>query len=186
MANRLSTITTRTGDDGSTGLGDGSRISKDHARINAIGDVDELNSCIGVLLAEPVPVEIRRELIEIQHDLFDVGGELSIPGFELLKNVRIAALEAVLTQWNEHLPRLAEFVLPGGCRASGLAHVCRTVARRAERSVVHLRAESTVRIEIAQYLNRLSDLLFVAARLLNRSPECGGPGGDVLWERGRD
>ena len=185
MANRLSTITTRTGDDGSTGLGDGSRISKDHARINAIGDVDELNSCIGVLLAESLPADIAQELIEVQHDLFDLGGELSIPGFELLKTARIEALEAALTQWNERLPRLAEFVLPGGCRASGLAHVCRTVARRAERTVVHLRATSPVRIEITQYLNRLSDLLFVAARILNRRPECGGPGGDVLWERKR-
>lgn len=186
MANRLSTITTRTGDDGSTGLGDGSRISKDHARINAIGDVDELNSCLGVLLAETLPAEIRQVLIEIQHDLFDVGGELSIPGFELLKTARIEALELALKRWNEELPRLAEFVLPGGCRASGLAHVCRTVARRAERSVVHLRTASPVRIEITQYLNRLSDLLFVAARVLNRSPESGGPGGDVLWERQRD
>lgn len=185
MANRLSTITTRTGDDGSTGLGDGSRVSKDHARINAIGDVDELNSCLGVLLAEPIPADIRHELIEIQHDLFDLGGELSIPGFELLNNHRIEALETVLARWNSDLPRLAEFVLPGGCRASGLAHVCRTVARRAERTVVHLRATSPVRIEITQYLNRLSDLLFVAARILNRRPECGGPGGDVLWERKR-
>lgn len=185
MANRLSTITTRTGDDGSTGLGDGSRISKDHARINAIGDVDELNSCIGVLLAENLPSELRQELIEIQHDLFDVGGELSIPGFELLKGSRIEALEVVLGRWNERLPRLAEFVLPGGCRASALAHVCRTVARRAERSVVHLRTASPVRIEITQYLNRLSDLLFVASRQLNRSPESDGPGGDVLWERKR-
>ena len=185
MANRLSTITTRTGDDGSTGLGDGSRISKDHARINAIGDVDELNSCIGVLLAESLPPDIRHELIEVQHDLFDLGGELSIPGYELLKTTRIEALEGVLKRWNDQLPRLAEFVLPGGCRASGLAHVCRTVARRAERTVVHLRAESPVRIEVTQYLNRLSDLLFVTARLLNRSPESGGPGGDVLWERKR-
>ena len=185
MANRLSTITTRTGDDGTTGLGDGSRVSKDHARINAIGDVDELNSCIGVLLAEPLPANIRRELIEIQHDLFDVGGELSIPGYELLKNIRIESLENLITLWNTELPRLAEFVLPGGCRASGLAHVCRTVARRAERSVVHLRTDSPVRIEITQYLNRLSDLLFVLARVLNRREECNGPGGDVLWDRKR-
>jgi cob(I)alamin adenosyltransferase len=183
MANRLSTITTRTGDDGSTGLGDGSRISKDHARINALGDVDELNSSIGVLLAEPLPPAIRSELLAIQHDLFDLGAELSIPGYALLKTSRIEALELALTQWNGNLPRLAEFVLPGGCRASAVAHVCRTVARRAERSVVHLRTESAVRPESIQYLNRLSDLLFVMARVLNRSPECEGPGDDVLWDR---
>lgn len=186
MANRLSAISTRTGDDGTTGLGDGSRISKDHARINAIGDVDELNSNIGVLLAESLPADIREVLIEVQHDLFDVGGELSIPGFELLKTSRIASLDQTLAAWNADLPRLAEFILPGGCRASALAHVCRTVARRAERNAVHLRTASPVRSEITQYLNRLSDLLFVAARRLNRSPECQGSGEDVLWKRTRD
>lgn len=186
MANRLSAITTRTGDDGTTGLGDGSRISKDHARINAIGDVDELNSSIGVLLTEDLPAEVREALVEIQHDLFDVGGELSIPGFELLREARIASLDETLQSWNAELPRLAEFILPGGCRASALAHVCRTVARRAERSAVHLRTASPVRNEIIQYLNRLSDLLFVTARRLNRSPQCQGPGNDVLWRRDRD
>lgn len=185
MANRLSAITTRTGDDGTTGLGDGTRISKDHARINAIGDVDELNSTIGLLLCEPLPQEVRQILIEVQHDLFDVGGELSIPGFELLQNARIAALDQTLASWNASLPRLAEFILPGGCRASALAHVSRTVARRAERNAVHLRNASPVRNEVIQYLNRLSDLLFVAARRLNRSPECQGAGEDVLWERDR-
>ena len=185
MANRLSAITTRTGDDGTTGLGDGTRISKDHARINAIGDVDELNSTIGLLLCEPLPQEVRQILIEVQHDLFDVGGELSIPGFELLQDARIAALDQTLESWNASLPRLAEFILPGGCRASALAHVSRTVARRAERNAVHLRNASPVRNEVIQYLNRLSDLLFVAARRLNRSPECQGAGEDVLWKRDR-
>lgn len=185
MANRLSTITTRTGDDGTTGLGDGTRVPKDHARINAMGDVDELNSSLGVLLAEPLPNDIRALLTEIQHDLFDLGGELSIPGFELLNASRLAVLDRAIAQWNAELPRLAEFILPGGCRASALAHVARTIARRAERSVVHLTTASTVRHEITQYLNRLSDLMFVIARVLNRRPECGGPGNDVLWQRDR-
>lgn len=185
MANRLSTITTRTGDDGTTGLGDGTRVPKDHARVNAMGDVDELNSSLGVLLAEPLPDEIRGLLTDIQHDLFDLGGELSIPGFELLNTGRLAALDQAIAQWNSGLPRLAEFILPGGCRASALAHVARTVARRAERSVVHLTTASPVRHEITQYLNRLSDLMFVIARVLNRRPECHGPGNDVLWQRDR-
>lgn len=185
MANRLTNITTRTGDGGSTGLGDGTRVSKDHARINAMGDVDELNCSLGVLLTEPLPQAIRSLLTEIQHDLFDLGGELSIPGFELLNTDRIAALDAAITHWNAGLPRLAEFILPGGCRASALAHVARTIARRAERSVVHLTTASPVRNEITQYLNRLSDLMFVLARVLNREPLCNGPGGDVLWQRSR-
>lgn len=185
MAHRLSTITTRTGDSGSTGLGDGTRVPKDHARINAMGDVDELNSSLGVLLAEPLPQPIHSLLIELQHDLFDLGGELSIPGHELLKSQRIVMLDEAISELNGRLPRLAEFILPGGCRASALAHVSRTIARRAERSVVHLMNASAVRAEITQYLNRVSDLLFVIARTLNRSPECNGPGEDVLWDRGR-
>lgn len=185
MANRLSNITTRTGDGGSTGLGDGTRVPKDHARINAMGDVDELNSHLGVLLTETLPPEIRQLLTDIQHDLFDLGGELSIPGFELLASERIGVLDQAIEHWNHALPRLAEFILPGGCRASALAHVCRTVTRRAERSVVHLTTVSPVRNEITQYLNRLSDLLFVLARVLNREPLCNGPGGDVLWQRTR-
>lgn len=185
MGNRLSTITTRTGDDGSTGLGDGSRIPKDHARINAIGDVDELNTFIGLLLTEPMPAAIRSLFTEIQHDLFDLGGELSIPGHELLKPDRITLLDDAITHWNAALPRLEEFVLPGGCRASALAHVCRTVARRAERSVVHVQTVSPVRNELTHYLNRVSDLLFVVSRVLNRTTECGGTGKDVLWNRER-
>ena len=198
MANRLTTITTRTGDDGTTGLGDGSRVSKDHARIDAMGDVDELNSQIGLLLTEPMPSVIAKLLTDIQHDLFDLGGELSIPGFELLKKEQIGRLDEAIAHWNEALPRLAEFILPGGSRASALAHVCRTIARRAERRVVVLLHSTkapdsasgepqakAVRAEVMQYLNRLSDLLFVLARVFNRSPECKGPGQDVLWQRER-
>lgn len=186
MAHRLSTITTRTGDNGSTSLGDGTRVPKDHARINAMGDVDELNSSLGVLLAEPLPQDIRAMLIDIQHDLFDLGGELSIPSHTLLKDQRIEVLDEAIRELNSTLPRLAEFILPGGCRPSALAHVSRTIARRAERSVVHLMTASAVRGEVTQYLNRLSDLMFVIARRLNREPACSGPGQDVLWDRGRD
>lgn len=186
MAHRLSTITTRSGDDGSTGLGDGTRVSKDHARINAMGDVDELNSSLGVLLTEPLPDGIRELLVDIQHDLFDLGGELSIPGHALLKRHRIAVIDEAIDTLNSKLPRLAEFILPGGCRASALAHISRTIARRAERSVVHLMATSSVRSDVTQYLNRISDLLFIIARTLNRSAECNGPGHDVLWDRSRD
>jgi cob(I)alamin adenosyltransferase len=185
MANRLSTITTRTGDDGTTGLGDGTRVAKDHARIAAMGDVDELNSSLGLLLTEPLPAEIHSLLTDVQHDLFDLGGELSIPGFELLASQRIIGLDEAIAHWNAGLPRLAEFILPGGCRAAGLAHVARTIARRAERSVVRLATESAVRAELPQYLNRLSDLLFVLARVINRSDACGGSGQDVLWQRSR-
>jgi cob(I)alamin adenosyltransferase len=185
MANRLSTISTRTGDDGTTGLGDGSRVAKDDARVVAMGDVDELNSSIGVLLAESLPARMQSLLTDVQHDLFDLGGELSIPGFALLKMSQVERLDQAITELNETLPRLAEFILPGGCRASALAHVCRTIARRAERSTVHLRRDSAVRDEITLYLNRLSDLLFILARVLNRSAECGGAGRDVLWDRQR-
>jgi cob(I)alamin adenosyltransferase len=186
MANRLTTITTRTGDDGTTGLGDGSRVNKDHARIEAMGDVDELNSQMGLLLTEPMSSEIASLLTDIQHDLFDLGGELSIPGFELLKSEQVQRLDEAIVRWNESLPRLAEFILPGGARASAQAHVCRTIARRAERKVVALNASTpAVRAEVMQYLNRLSDLLFVLARVFNRSPECDGPGEDMLWQRQR-
>lgn len=150
-----------------------------------MGDVDELNSSLGVLLAEPLPDDIRGLLTDIQHDLFDLGGELSIPGFTLLNADRLGVLDAAISNWNAELPRLAEFILPGGCRASALAHVSRTITRRAERSVVHLSTESPVRHEIQQYLNRLSDLMFVLARVLNRCDECDGPGNDVLWQRDR-
>src|SRR5689334_1819713 len=140
MANRLSQIATRTGDDGTTGLGDGSRVSKDHARVAAMGDVDELNSQIGLLLTEALPDDVRELLLTVQHELFNLGGELSIPGYELLKDDAVAWLDGALAKYNATLPRLAEFILPGGSRAAAVAHVCRTVARRAERAVVALGA----------------------------------------------
>ncbi len=185
MANRLSTITTRTGDDGTTGLGDGTRVAKSDLRIHALGDVDELNSTLGVLLAEPLPEPIRRLLIEVQHDLFDLGGELSTPGLELLRAESTQMLDQAIAALNDPLPRLSEFILPGGCRASALAHVCRTVARRAERSLLELKETDSVRESLGHYLNRCSDLLFIIARVLNRSTETGGPGEDVLWRRDR-
>jgi cob(I)alamin adenosyltransferase len=181
MGNRLTRIATRTGDDGTTGLGDGSRTGKDSLRIVALGDVDELNSSIGVLVTEDLPPPVREALLEIQHDLFDLGGELCIPGYENVADAQVAQLDAWLEHWNATLPRLQEFILPGGSRAAALAHVCRTVCRRAERAVVSLGHAETVRPTCRQYLNRLSDLLFVLARVLNR--HAGGT--DVLWQRNR-
>ncbi len=195
MSNRLSQIATRTGDDGSTGLGDGQRVPKDDRRIQAMGDVDELNSQIGVLLAEPLPEEVRELLVVIQHELFNLGGELSIPGFALLKAEAVLHLDQALERWNAELPRLAEFILPAGTRSAALAPVARTVARRAERSVVALANAPTapalndgnapptpaVRAEPRQYLNRLSDLMFVLARVLNRANLDGLGGDDVYW-----
>ena len=181
MGHRLSRIATRTGDDGTTGLGDGSRTGKDSLRIAAIGEVDELNSTIGLLLAEAVPDAIRDQLMAIQHDLFDLGGELCIPGFENVHEAQVAKLDALLEEHNAALPRLQEFILPGGARTAAIAHVARTVCRRAERAVVALGREETLRPVCRQYLNRLSDLLFVLARVLNR--EAGR--GDVLWQKDR-
>jgi cob(I)alamin adenosyltransferase len=185
MANRLSQIATRTGDDGTTGLGDGQRVPKSHARIGAMGDVDELNSHLGVLLAEPLPEDVRELLITIQHELFNLGGELSIPGFELLKADAVARLDEALAHYNARLPRLAEFILPAGTRSAALAHVGRTIARRAERSVVALAATEAVNAAPRQYLNRLSDLLFVLARILNRANLDGLGGDDVYWHSER-
>ncbi|MEO6362812.1 MAG: cob(I)yrinic acid a,c-diamide adenosyltransferase [Caldimonas sp.] len=185
MANRLTQIATRTGDDGSTGLGDGSRVGKSHLRVAAMGDVDELNSNLGVLLAEPLPADVRELLVVVQHELFNLGGELSSPGFELLKAEAVARLDAALAHYNATLPRLKEFILPAGTRSAALAHVGRTVARRAERSVVALGATGTVRAEPRQYLNRLSDLLFVLARVLNRANLDGLGGDDVYWKSER-
>ncbi|MFM2447040.1 MAG: hypothetical protein RI936_1487, partial [Pseudomonadota bacterium] len=136
MGKRLTQIATRTGDDGTTGLGDGTRVPKDHLRIAAMGEVDELNSDIGLLLTELLPFEVRADLVDIQHDLFDLGGELCIPGYTMLKDVQVARLDARLAHYNADLPRLEEFILPGGARTAALAHVCRTVARRAERAIV--------------------------------------------------
>jgi cob(I)alamin adenosyltransferase len=181
MANRLTQIATRTGDDGSTGLGDGSRVPKDHLRVQAMGDVDELNSTLGVLLAEPLSADVRELLVVIQHELFNLGGELSIPGFALLKDEAVARLDAALAHYNSALPRLKEFILPAGTRSAAIAHVARTVARRAERALVALGANEGVRDAPRQYLNRLSDLLFVLARVLNRANLDGLGGDDVYW-----
>jgi cob(I)alamin adenosyltransferase len=185
MGNRLSKIATRTGDDGTTGLGNGSRVRKDDARIAAIGDVDELNSNIGVLLCEPLPDDVRSALTAIQHDLFDLGGELCIPGHTMIADTHLAQLDTWLAEYNATLPPLREFILPAGSRAASLAHVCRTVCRRAERSIVALGAAGTTDAAIAdaprQYVNRLSDLLFVLARVLNRV----NGGSDVLWRHDR-
>jgi cob(I)alamin adenosyltransferase len=182
MGLRLTAIATRTGDDGSTGLGDGSRTSKNSLRIAAIGDVDELNSTLGLLLTEPMPAELREALLGVQHDLFDVGGELAIPGYDNLAETQVARLDSLLEHYNAQLPRLAEFILPGGSRAAALAHVTRTVCRRAERALVALGEEQAVRPALRQYLNRLSDLMFVLARVLNRH----AGGNDVLWQQGRN
>lgn len=185
MANRLSQIATRTGDDGTTGLGDGQRVPKDHLRVQAMGDVDELNSNIGVLLAEPLPDDVRTLLVVIQHELFNLGGELSMPGFELLKADAVLRLDEALAHYNANLPRLKEFILPAGTRSASIAHVCRTVARRAERAVVALAAQDKVNDAPRQYLNRLSDLLFVLARVLNRANLDGLGGDDVYWQSER-
>jgi cob(I)alamin adenosyltransferase len=181
MGNRLTQIATRTGDNGSTGLGDNTRVSKNSLRVHAMGDVDELNSNIGVLLCEDMPADVRSVLVEVQHQLFNLGGELSIPGFELLKTEAVQALDDALAQYNDTLPKLQEFILPAGTRAAALAHVCRTVARRAERSVVALGNEEALKETPRQYLNRLSDLMFVLARVLNRM----NGGDDVYWKSER-
>jgi cob(I)alamin adenosyltransferase len=182
MANRLSQIATRTGDDGTTGLGDGTRVGKNHLRIAALGDVDELNSNLGVLLAEPLPDDVRALIVVIQHELFNLGGELSIPGYELLKSEAVERLDEALAHYNATLPRLKEFILPAGTRSAALAHVGRTVARRAERAVVALAAQDAVQPQARQFLNRLSDLLFVLARVLNRANLDGQGGDDVYWQ----
>ena len=181
MGHRLSKITTRTGDKGETGLGDGSRVPKDHPRVAALGDVDELNSALGVLLAEELPAPLRAAFSQVQQDLLDLGGELSIPGHSLLAPEKIAALDKHLESWNKDLAPLKEFILPGGSRAAAAAHLARTVCRRAERSVVALARKDKVSEPARQYLNRLSDLLFVAGRALNRAAGVG----DVQWRHQR-
>jgi len=181
MGYRLSKITTRTGDNGTTGLGDGSRVGKDALRVHAMGDVDELNSYIGLLLCEDLPPALREELISIQHDLFDLGGELCIPGYALITDAHIGRLDALLEKYNADLPPLKDFILPAGARAAALAHVCRTICRRAERSIVALRNSESINDNARQYMNRLSDLLFVLSRVLNRH----AGGSDVLWEKDR-
>ena len=185
MAKRLTQIATRTGDNGTTGLGDNTRVSKNSLRVHAMGEVDELNSHIGVLLCEDMPPAVRSLLVDIQHQLFNLGGELSIPGYELLKTEAVLALDDALATHNAVLPRLEEFILPAGTRAASLAHVCRTVARRAERAVVALGNEEALKDTPRQYLNRLSDLMFVLARTLNRYRPDGSLGDDVYWKSER-
>lgn len=181
MGNRLSKIATRTGDKGDTGLGDGTRVAKDSARIQALGDIDELNSSIGVLLAGKLPAKPRQALLQVQHDLFDLGGEVCIPGHAMISEAQVLQLDALLEVYNKRLPPLKEFILPGGTRAAALAHLSRTICRRAERSLVALGRAEPVGERARQYLNRLSDLLFVLGRTLNRA----GRGGDVLWRHER-
>ena len=182
MGNRLSKIYTRTGDDGTTGLGDGSRTSKDSARVEAYGTVDEANSAIGmVLAAAAVPEDVRLCLTEVQHDLFELGGELCIPGHVAITNDFIERLENQLDQFNDDLPRLKEFILPGGGQAAAACHLARTIVRRAERRTYTLANVEDVRPDVVKYLNRLSDLLFVVARVIARAES----GQEVLWNRHR-
>ncbi|ROH84495.1 cob(I)yrinic acid a,c-diamide adenosyltransferase [Pseudomethylobacillus aquaticus] len=178
MGNRLSKIYTRTGDDGTTGLGDGSRIDKDSLRVEAMGDVDELNAIIGMLLTETLREDVVAALTRVQHDLFDLGGEICIPGHAMVKAERVTQLEQLLDALNEPLEPLKEFILPGGSRGAAVCHLARTVCRRAERQLIRLSRESEVTAVSLQYLNRLSDLLFVLARALNRDAGQG----DVLWK----
>ncbi len=178
MANRLSKIYTRTGDDGTTGLGDGSRTNKDSLRVEAMGDVDELNAVIGILLSEPLAAEIQDTLTRVQHDLFDLGGEICIPGHAMVKAERVSALEESLDRLNEQLQPLKEFILPGGSRAAAYCHLARTVCRRSERQLTRLSREEPVTTISLQYLNRLSDLLFVMCRAINKQADVP----DVLWK----
>lgn len=184
MGNRLSRIYTRTGDDGTTGLGDGTRVPKNHPRVEAYGSVDELNSAIGQVLAcEGLPADLADCLVNIQHDLFDLGGELCIPGHCTVTDAYVVRLENVLDAINEDLPPLKDFILPGGGRAAAATHLARAICRRAERRVWSLSSTDEVRAELPRYLNRLSDLLFVIARVLARRES----GQEVLWrhDRGR-
>lgn len=182
MGNRLSKIYTRTGDDGTTGLGDGSRVAKESARVEAYGTVDEANSAVGVVLAaDSVPDDVRACLVDVQHDLFELGGELCIPGHSAIKQAFIERLEQSLDAFNKDLPPLKDFILPGGGQAAAACHLARTIVRRAERRVTALAANEAIRPEAIRYLNRLSDLLFVIARVLARAES----GEEVLWNRDR-
>lgn len=181
MGHRLSKIYTRTGDAGTTGLGDGSRIAKDAARVSGMGEIDELNTVIGLLLCEALPPHISAALLEIQHDLFDLGGELSIPGSSLLAPGASEKLETLVDRYNEDLPPLKEFILPGGNRASAVCQVARAVCRRAERAIVTAADSGGISEGVLQYVNRLSDLLFVLARVLARVEG----GREVMWDRSR-
>lgn len=181
MGNRLSKIYTKTGDDGTTGLGDGTRVAKDSARVAAYGTVDELNSTLGIVLAQEISEPIRETLTQIQHDLFDLGGELCIPGMTMIHDADIDRLETTLDGFNADLPALKDFILPGGGMAAATCHLARTVCRRAEREVVTLASRESIRPEAIRYLNRLSDLLFVLARVLARASGHG----EVLWQHER-
>mgnify|MGYP003324856508 FL=1 len=182
MGNRLTKLYTKTGDDGTTGLGDGSRTTKDSARIEAVGTIDELNSWVGLLLAElPANESLIEPLTNIQHRLFDLGGELAVPGFQLIQSEMVSDLETLCDQLNEELPPLKEFILPGGSKSAGLCHMARAVARRAERIIVTLSTEETVGDDLRRYINRLSDVLFVMARQLARRE--GGQ--EVFWKSKR-
>ena len=182
MGNRLSKIVTRTGDAGTTGLGDGTRVAKDSSRIAAIGEIDELNSSLGALLAEDLPNAIRDAVLNTQHDLFDLGGEICIPGSSAIGEEHINRLETLISQFNDELPPLKEFILPGGTRAAALSHLARAICRRAERQIVNLGNTERVNEAARKYVNRLSDLLFVFGRALNKVEGRN----DVLWEHSRD
>lgn len=180
--NRLTKIVTRTGDAGTTGLGDGTRTTKDSLRVDAMGEVDELNSWLGVVLCEDLPEAVRAALLDIQHDLFDLGGELCLPGMNIIKDAQVIRLEELVEQFNADLPVLKEFILPGGTRAASLTHLARTVCRRAERAMVRLHQAEPTPDAGRRYVNRLSDLLFILGRALNRA----GGQGDVLWQKGKN
>lgn len=182
MGHRLSKIYTRTGDAGTTGLGNGNRVPKNSLRIDSLGEVDELNAIVGLLLCEELPEGVRALLTDMQHDLFDLGGEICIPGMQMITASQVDKLETELDALNADLEPLKDFILPGGTRAAALAHHARTVCRRAERAVVALAQEEEVNEGPRQYLNRLSDLLFVLGRVLNRA----GGRGDVLWQKGKN
>ncbi|MGH8283340.1 MAG: cob(I)yrinic acid a,c-diamide adenosyltransferase [Gammaproteobacteria bacterium] len=182
MGNRLSKIYTRTGDDGSTGLGDGTRVQKDDSSVEAYGTVDELNSTIGLLLADKLPTNVSECLTRIQHELFDLGSELCLPGYKVITADHIAWLEQTLDHFNADLPPLKEFILPGGNRAAAICHFARTVCRRAERRTLTMHRASPVNSEVLRYLNRLSDLLFVLARVIVRQDG----GSEVLWKHERN
>ncbi|MDH3647495.1 MAG: cob(I)yrinic acid a,c-diamide adenosyltransferase [Gammaproteobacteria bacterium] len=179
MGHRLSKIYTRTGDSGTTGLGDGNRVEKDHDLVEAYGTVDELNSVVGMILAHDIPKVVRDCLVSVQHDLFDLGGELCMPGHNLIDSDYVTRLEQALDKFNEPLPSLKEFILPGGGHAASACHLARTVCRRAERRVWTAARDLDINAETPKYLNRLSDLLFVIARVLARHET----GQEVLWQR---
>ncbi len=182
LGNRLSKIVTRTGDAGTTGLGDGSRTTKDSLRIDTIGEVDELNSSLGLLLCEALPEKVRGALLDIQHDLFDLGGELCLPGMNIIQDAQVARLEELADEFNANLPMLKEFILPGGTRPAALAHISRTICRRAERAMIRLHHAEALPEAGRRYINRLSDLLFILGRTLNQTAGRG----DVLWQKGKN